>query len=416
MNVGAGVACRTAGRGAAHDRDARDRSATAGPSELPAEDLAQLITALQSRGLRVEVPLGAAHRRRRPGRRRDALGSRASPTTVPDQRRLRRGLAVRAARRGRRRLGHLPGRRPAGRRPRSPRGPRYYDLTTADGIPYWQIALLHLDSVASTVLQTCAYWGNADQCAFCGIGVTLAAGRTIAKKTPGDAGRGGGRGPGPRRRGRRHADHGSTATPDRGALYVAPVRRRRSRRRPGCRCEVQFEPPARPRRDRPGRRHGHRLGRHPRRDLRPAGAGPGGPGQGPHGASRRTSRPGSGRSPRSARARCRPTSSSAWARTPKLTVEGCRRAIDMGVYPFVVPLRPVAGQPDGGPAARRRASTSRRSTARSCPTCAREGMSAPPASRPAAPAARRARACGAFEQRGRRHRVTDVRSLPLPSV
>ena len=60
--------------------------------------------------------------------------------------------------------------------------PRYYDLTTADGIPYWQIALLHLDSVASTVLQTCAYWGNADQCTFCGIGVSLAAGRTIAQE------------------------------------------------------------------------------------------------------------------------------------------------------------------------------------------------------------------------------------------
>ena len=28
---------------------------------------------------------------------------------------------------------------------------------------------------------------------------------------------------------------------------------------------------------------------------------------------------------------------------PEVTVEGCRRAVDMGVYPFVVPLRPVAG-------------------------------------------------------------------------
>jgi biotin synthase-related radical SAM superfamily protein len=27
----------------------------------------------------------------------------------------------------------------------------------------------------------------------------------------------------------------------------------------------------------------------------------------------------------------------------ELTVAGCHRAIDMGVYPFVVPLRPVAG-------------------------------------------------------------------------
>ena len=28
---------------------------------------------------------------------------------------------------------------------------------------------------------------------------------------------------------------------------------------------------------------------------------------------------------------------------PDLTVEGCRRAVDLGVFPFIVPLRPVAG-------------------------------------------------------------------------
>ena len=28
---------------------------------------------------------------------------------------------------------------------------------------------------------------------------------------------------------------------------------------------------------------------------------------------------------------------------PQVTVEGCRRAIDLGVYPFIVPLRPTAG-------------------------------------------------------------------------
>jgi hypothetical protein len=62
--------------------------------------------------------------------------------------------------------------------------PRFYDLETADGVPYHQIALLHLDSLASTVVQACNYWGNSDQCGFCGIGLSLAAGRTIAKKTP----------------------------------------------------------------------------------------------------------------------------------------------------------------------------------------------------------------------------------------
>ena len=28
---------------------------------------------------------------------------------------------------------------------------------------------------------------------------------------------------------------------------------------------------------------------------------------------------------------------------PELIVEGCKRAIDIGVYPFIVPLRPVPG-------------------------------------------------------------------------
>ncbi|MGH8836856.1 MAG: MSMEG_0568 family radical SAM protein, partial [Actinomycetes bacterium] len=32
---------------------------------------------------------------------------------------------------------------------------------------------------------------------------------------------------------------------------------------------------------------------------------------------------------------------------PELILEGCRRAVDMGVYPFVVPLRPVPGTPLG---------------------------------------------------------------------
>ena len=29
-----------------------------------------------------------------------------------------------------------------------PRRPKIYDMQTADGIPYWKIALLHLDSIA----------------------------------------------------------------------------------------------------------------------------------------------------------------------------------------------------------------------------------------------------------------------------
>jgi radical SAM protein (TIGR04043 family) len=68
-----------------------------------------------------------------------------------------------------------------------PTQPRFYGLTTAEGIPYWKIALLHSrDTLASTVLQTCVRYGNsATKCQFCAIGESLKAGRTIAKKTPG---------------------------------------------------------------------------------------------------------------------------------------------------------------------------------------------------------------------------------------
>ncbi len=62
--------------------------------------------------------------------------------------------------------------------------PKIYDLETADGVPYWKIALMHLDSLASTVHQRCVYWGTDEQCHFCAIGTSLANGRTIPTKTP----------------------------------------------------------------------------------------------------------------------------------------------------------------------------------------------------------------------------------------
>ncbi|NEQ25940.1 MAG: MSMEG_0568 family radical SAM protein [Microcoleus sp. SIO2G3] len=67
-----------------------------------------------------------------------------------------------------------------------PHAPRFYGLTTADGIPYWKIALLHSrDVLATTVLQTCMRYSDAAMaCQFCAIGQSLEAGRTIARKTP----------------------------------------------------------------------------------------------------------------------------------------------------------------------------------------------------------------------------------------
>ncbi len=67
-----------------------------------------------------------------------------------------------------------------------PAQPKFYSLTTSDGIPYWKIGLLHSrDVLATTVLQTCMRYGDtATSCQFCAIGQSLAAGRTIARKTP----------------------------------------------------------------------------------------------------------------------------------------------------------------------------------------------------------------------------------------
>jgi radical SAM protein (TIGR04043 family) len=67
-----------------------------------------------------------------------------------------------------------------------PMRPRFYDRSTADGIPYWKIAVLHSrDVLATTVLQSCIrYQSRTKTCQFCAIGQSLAAGRTIERKTP----------------------------------------------------------------------------------------------------------------------------------------------------------------------------------------------------------------------------------------
>jgi hypothetical protein len=67
-----------------------------------------------------------------------------------------------------------------------PKTPRFYRMQTLDGIPYSHIATLHgADVLATTILQTCIrYESRRKTCKFCSIGQSLAAGRTIAHKTP----------------------------------------------------------------------------------------------------------------------------------------------------------------------------------------------------------------------------------------
>jgi radical SAM protein (TIGR04043 family) len=67
-----------------------------------------------------------------------------------------------------------------------PSQPKFYALKTEDGVPYSKIAVLHgRDVLATTVLQTCIrYQSRTKTCQFCAIGQSLAAGRTVERKTP----------------------------------------------------------------------------------------------------------------------------------------------------------------------------------------------------------------------------------------
>jgi radical SAM protein (TIGR04043 family) len=68
----------------------------------------------------------------------------------------------------------------------TPPQPAFYGLSTADGIPYQSIALLHArDVLATTLLQTCIRFRNrAEACQFCAIEQSLDDGRTLVRKTP----------------------------------------------------------------------------------------------------------------------------------------------------------------------------------------------------------------------------------------
>lgn len=63
--------------------------------------------------------------------------------------------------------------------------PRFYDLATADGVPYDRIARLHgADVLATTVVQTCTRFAPETRCRFCAIEASLEAGATTRVKTP----------------------------------------------------------------------------------------------------------------------------------------------------------------------------------------------------------------------------------------
>lgn len=63
--------------------------------------------------------------------------------------------------------------------------PEFYDEATTDGTPCQKIALLHgTDCLATSVLQTCAYWNTRNRCRFCGIELSLTSQNTVTRKRP----------------------------------------------------------------------------------------------------------------------------------------------------------------------------------------------------------------------------------------
>jgi radical SAM protein (TIGR04043 family) len=122
--------------------------------------------------------------------------------------------------------------------------PRFYDLTTTDGVPYEQIARLHgSDVLATTVVQTCIRYAEDQRCRFCTIEESLRSGATIAAKTPAqlaEVAEVAVRLDGIRQM---VMTTGTTAGPDRGARYLVRCAKAVVQAVPGLPIQVQIEPP-----------------------------------------------------------------------------------------------------------------------------------------------------------------------------
>ncbi|MGH3971716.1 MAG: MSMEG_0568 family radical SAM protein [Pseudonocardiaceae bacterium] len=221
--------------------------------------------------------------------------------------------------------------------------PRFYDLNTADGVRYEQIARLHgADVLATTVVQTCIRYAEDQRCRFCTIEESLRSGATIAAKTPAqlaEVAQAAVRLDGIRQM---VMTTGTTAGPDRGARYLVRCVKAVLGAVPGLPIQVQIEPP----------RDLSVLA-----ELREAGT----TAIGIHVESlddevRRRWMPGKGSVPMAeyeaawneavrvfGRNRVSTYLLVGLGEDPDELVEGASRLIERGVYPFVVPFRPMAG-------------------------------------------------------------------------
>jgi radical SAM protein (TIGR04043 family) len=223
------------------------------------------------------------------------------------------------------------------------RRPRFYDLRTAEGVPYEHIARLHgADVLASTVVQSCIRYAEAQRCRFCTIEESLRAGATVAAKTPAqlaEVAEAAVRLDGIRQL---VLTTGTTTGPDRGARALARSVRAVLAAVPGLPIQVQCEPPAELRW---------------LRELRDAGASA----IGIHVESldeavRRRWMPGKSTVPMAEYEAAWDEAVRVFGRNrvstyllvglgedPDELIAGAGRLIERGVYPFVVPFRPMRG-------------------------------------------------------------------------
>lgn len=224
--------------------------------------------------------------------------------------------------------------------------PRFYDLLTADGTPYEQVARLHgTDVLATTVVQTCVRYDADVRCRFCAIEASLAAGTTVAVKSPevlAEVAEAAVRLDGVRQV---VMTTGTSNGRDRGARHLARCVRAVTAAVPGLPVQVQCEPPA------------AEVRSQVLQDLHDAGA----RSIGIHvesldDAVRRVWMPGKASVPleeywaawhEAVRVFGRNQVSTylivGLGESPDELVEGARALAEAGVYPFVVPFRPLAG-------------------------------------------------------------------------
>lgn len=124
--------------------------------------------------------------------------------------------------------------------------PAFYDLSTAEGVSYEKIAKLHgRDVLATTVVQTCIRYEESQRCRFCAIEKSLEAGATVAVKSPADLAEVAEAAW--RLDGIRHMvmTTGTSHGWDRGAKHLARCVRAVKAALPSLPIQVQCEPPAR---------------------------------------------------------------------------------------------------------------------------------------------------------------------------